>query len=425
MVAGTGQRQPGRSDRRSERLPSPASGSGPSRTDVGVPVHLLSGDGHGDGRRSGGHAGDRCPHPDLWDAHISNFGAYASPERTQVFDLNDFDETLPGPWEWDVKRLAASVVLAVRDIGLDESAVRTITESSIASYRKSMLEFATMPVLGVWYSMATLEVIVAAAPDKRIRSQVTKAAAKFRSKDSLHAFSKLTETVDGWVRIKSAAPLLVPIRDAPNARDELWATVERSLADYRDTLSDNRRQLLDRFRPVDVALKVVGVGSVGTRCLIVLMLGRDSDDPLFLQVKEAATSVLEDHLPPSQYPSHGRRVVEGQRLMQATSDIFLGWSETGTEHYYWRQFRDMKGSGNIAALSPKHLGDYVSLCGWTLARAHARAGDPGVIAGYLGKGRVFDKAVTEFAVSYATQAEQDFEVFSEAITSGVIEARDD
>ena len=361
------------------------------------------------------------------DAHLANFGSYASPDRRQVFDVNDFDETLRGPWEWDLKRLATSFVLAGRDNGFDESAITSTTTRSVSGYRQAMAEFAADRTLELWYAQATLDEIAAAAPNKKDRKRVTKGAAKFRSKDSLKALSKLAEHVDGKYRIKSEPPLLVPLRDLDESvkPEQLREMVTRSLASYRDTLADNRKVLFDRFELVDIALKVVGVGSVGTRCMIVLFQGRDQDDPLFLQIKEAEASVLQDHLPKSPYSAPGQRVVAGQRLMQASSDIFLGWETLPHKHhFYWRQFHDMKGSADVAIMKPTGMRNYASLCGKTLAHAHARSGDPIAIAGYLGSGDVFDRAVTKFAFTYADQNNSDYEAFVHAIKSGRIEARD-
>ncbi len=362
------------------------------------------------------------------DAHLSNFGSYASPDRRQVFDVNDFDETLPGPWEWDLKRLATSVVLAGRDNGFDKSAITTATTQSVAGYRQAMARFASQRTLDVWYAQATVDQIIAAAPKKKHRQQISKEAKKARSKDSLKALSKLAEHVDGKYRIRNQAPLLVPLRDLAHAidpdalRDQVTASVES----YRDTLADNRRVLFDRFELVDIALKVVGVGSVGTRCMIVLFQGRDEDDPLFLQIKEAEASVLEDHLPPSQYGERGERVVGGQRLMQASSDIFLGWDTIvdRRHHYYWRQFHDMKGSADVGSMGPKRLRNYATVCGATLAHAHARSADTIAISGYVGSGDSFDKAVTKFAFTYADQNDRDYAAFIAAINSGQIEAAD-
>jgi uncharacterized protein (DUF2252 family) len=361
------------------------------------------------------------------DAHLANFGTYASPDRRQVFDVNDFDETLPGPWEWDLKRLATSFVLAGRDNGFDKSAITAATTQSVTSYRRAMAEYADQRTLEVWYAQATVDQIIAAAPKKKHRKQLSKEAAKARSKDSLKALSKLAEHVDGKYRIKNQAPLLLPLRDLAHSMDPdaLREQVTGSLESYRSTLADNRRVLFDRFELVDIALKVVGVGSVGTRCMIVLFQGRDQDDPLFLQIKEAESSVLEDHLPKSTYDEHGERVVRGQRLMQASSDIFLGWETVPVKHhYYWRQFHDMKGSADAASMSPTRLRRYATLCGATLAHAHARSADTIAIAGYLGSGDAFDKAMTEFAFTYADQNDRDYAAFIAAIDNGTIEAAD-
>jgi uncharacterized protein (DUF2252 family) len=367
------------------------------------------------------------------DAHLSNFGSFASPERAQLFDINDFDETLPGPWEWDLKRMATSFVLAGRDNKFDKEHTRSITTKSVEAYRQGMAKFAAARTMDVWYAHLTLEQLADALPKKKDRARLTKGAAKARSKDHLKAMSKLTHQVDGKLRIKSDAPLLIPLRDIPTFGDpdQLRTQVEQSLAQYRETLSDNRRRLLDRFHVVDIALKVVGVGSVGTRCMIVLLVGNNAGDPLLLQIKEATDSVLADQLPKSVYPYHGQRVVEGQRLMQGAGDIFLGWSQADSGHqysghqYYWRQFHDMKGSADVAAMSPRRMAGYAKLCGWTLAHAHARSGDPIAISGYLGRSDVFDRALTEFAFRYADQNQHDYEAFTDAIASGRIEAKDD
>jgi uncharacterized protein (DUF2252 family) len=361
------------------------------------------------------------------DAHLANFGSYASPDRRQVFDVNDFDETLPGPWEWDLKRLATSFVLAGRDNGFDKSAITAATTQSVASYRQAMAKYADQRTLDVWYSQATLDQIVAATPKKKDRKRISKTAKKARSKDSLKALSKLAEHVDGKYRIKNEAPLLVPLRDLAKSMDPdaLRKQVMGSLESYRETLADNRRVLFDRFEVVDIALKVVGVGSVGTRCMIVLFQGRDEDDPLFLQIKEAEASVLEDHLPKSEYEEPGERVVRGQRLMQASSDIFLGWETVPDKyHFYWRQLHDMKGSADVATMPPARLRNYATVCGATLAHAHARSADAIAIAGYLGSGDTFDRAVTEFAFTYADQSDRDYAAFIAAIDDGHIEAAD-
>ena len=362
------------------------------------------------------------------DAHLANFGSFASPDRRQVFDVNDFDETLPGPWEWDLKRLAASFVLAGRDNGFGNKAIRAVTERSVSGYQQAMARYASDRTLDVWYAQASIEKIVAATPTKKDRKDISRQAKKARSKGSLRALSKLAEQVDGEFRIRSDPPLLLPLRDLADSteRDRLREQVEASVVSYRDTLADNRRTLFDRFKLVDIAMKVVGVGSVGTRCMVVLFQGRDQSDPFFLQVKEATASVLEDHLPKSQYSSSGERVVAGQRLMQASGDIFLGWDTVAEtdHHYYWRQFHDMKGSAEVEAMQPERMGRYAALCGATLAHAHARSGDPIAFAGYLGKNDTFSRAVTEFALKYADQNERDYEAFTEAIKSGRIEAAD-
>src|SRR5215211_8578098 len=332
------------------------------------------------------------------DAHLMNFGAYASPERTLLFDLNDFDETLPGPWEWDVKRLAASIVVAGRDNGFDASDCRGAAQASVASYRQRMAEFSEMGELEVWYSRVGEEEVKglfsSAGAGKSTTKKLSKNVRKARGRDSLQALSKLTRVVDGSRVIIDDPPLLVRIPEGDEVRTQVYAILES----YKRTLQEDRRHLLDRYRFVDAARKVVGVGSVGTRVYVVLLEGRDRDDPLFLQVKEAGASVLEGHVPSSTHEHHGHRVVAGQRLMQAASDIFLGWFR-GREgrDFYWRQLKDMKGSADVASLSPDELVLYAGLCGWALARAHARSGDRVQIAGYLGKSERFDRAVADFA----------------------------
>jgi hypothetical protein len=289
-----------------------------------------------------------------------------------------------------------------------------------------MARFAEARVLDIWYSQLTLAQIQQFIPKKKDRDAAAKSAKKARSKGSLKALSKLAERVGGQYRIKSEPPLLLPLRDlaASADPDKLRKQTDHAMDNYRSTLADNRKLLFSRFQPVDMAVKVVGVGSVGTRCLIVLFQGRDEDDPLFLQIKEATDAVLEDYLPKSDYKEHGQRVVEGQRLMQASSDIFLGWTTdvNASHEYYLRQFHDMKGSADVAAMSNRQLNGYAGLCGWTLAHAHARSGDPIAIAGYLGSGDVFDQAVGDFAFSYADQNDRDYQAFQNAIDSGRIEA---
>ena len=368
------------------------------------------------------------------DAHLSNFGAYASPARTLVFDLNDFDETLPGPFEYDLARLAASFVVASRDNGLNASRSGEAAAASVAAYRSAMAGFAGMRTLDVWYSRLDAQEIVAkgTANVKKSRRKLAREAesnvAKARTKDSLQALSKLTEIVDGHRRIISAPPVVVPARELAEAYgfapDELWSMLQERLRSYRSTLPYDRRRVLERFEFVDFARKVVGVGSVGTRAWIALLQGRDGEDPLFLQIKEATASVLEDHLPKTRFRQPGERVVQGQRLMQAASDIFLGWTKGVQEgrFYYWRQLRDMKGSALIELFDPEAMNYYAGVCGWTLARAHARPGDPVAISAYLGSSDRFDRAMTDFAVRYADQNERDYDAFAQAIRSGKLEA---
>jgi uncharacterized protein (DUF2252 family) len=357
------------------------------------------------------------------DAHLLNFGAYASPERTLLFDLNDFDETLPGPWEWDVKRLAASLVVAGRDNGFDAADCRGAAQASVASYRRRMAEFSEMGELEVWYSRVGEEevkgVLTEARAGKKTTKKVSKNVRKARGRDSLHALSKLTRVVDGGRRIYDDPPLLVRIPEGDELRGQVYAILES----YKRTLQEDRRHLLERYRFVDAARKVVGVGSVGTRAYVVLLEGRDRDDPLFLQVKEAGASVLEGHVPSRTYEHHGHRVVAGQRLMQAASDIFLGWFR-GTEgrDFYWRQLKDMKGSAKVEDMSPDELVLYAGICGWALARAHARSGDRVQIAAYLGKSERFDRAVSDFAAAYADQNERDHAALCAAVESGRLPA---
>jgi uncharacterized protein (DUF2252 family) len=362
------------------------------------------------------------------DAHLSNFGVYGSPERDLVFDVNDFDETLPGPWEWDVKRLAASFTIAARHNEFDDEYQRDLPRRAVAEYRRAMRGFAAARYTDVWYAHVDVEDVYQAFAHqltKRERKRGEKFVRNTRSKDSLQAFAKLAEQTPDGSRIASQPPLIVPLREIPLNEDPatIDATIRAEFEAYLESVPDHIETLLRRYRYRDLAIKVVGVGSVGTRCVIVLLEGRDEKDPFFLQVKEAGRSVLEDHLPESVYDEHGRRVVEGQRLMQAASDSFLGWHVgAGGTHYYWRQLKDMKGSADIEGASPAAMDRYARLCGWTLARAHARAGDPRTIAGYLGKGDVFDRAIGDFAVAYADQNERDFAAFRAAIGDGRIPA---
>jgi uncharacterized protein (DUF2252 family) len=355
------------------------------------------------------------------DAHLMNFGAYASPERALLFDLNDFDESLPGPWEWDVKRLAASFVVAGRENGFDATACRDAAQASVASYRQRMAEFSEMGELEVWYSRLSEEEVRGMLSDARTKKEtakkLSKTVRKARSRDSLQALSKLTRVVDGRRMINDDPPLLVRVPEGDEIRAQVYAILES----YKRTLQEDRRHLLDRYLFVDAARKVVGVGSVGTRAYVVLLEGRDENDPLFLQVKEAGASVLEDHVKSNAHEHHGHRVVTGQRLMQAASDIFLGWFRgTGGRDFYWRQLRDMKGSANVEGMSPDELVIYAGLCGWALARAHARSGDRVQIAAYLGKSERFDGAIADFAEAYGDQTEQDHVALCAAVKSGRI-----
>ena len=376
------------------------------------------------------------------DAHLSNFGAFASPERTLLFDLNDFDETLPGPFEYDVKRMAASFTIAARNNGFSKAEARDATLTSVAAYRTSMAEFAEMSTMDVWYAhlsedefMAAIKTAERAQKGKSQKKAAEKGEKKAKknvlkahTRDSLQALSKLAELVDGTYRIVSQPPIVVPSRDFQAAYgispDELRQAIHEQFRAYRATLQADRRTLLERFEIVDMARKVVGVGSVGTRAFIVLLQGRDEHDPLFLQVKEATASVLEDHLPKSRFKQHGERVVQGQRMMQAASDIYLGWTKgyQADRYLYWRQLRDMKGSAEVETMTPFALGFYARQCGWTLARAHARSGDAIAIAAYLGKGDGFDRAITDFSERYADQNEKDYEAFAKAVRSGRLTA---
>ncbi len=351
------------------------------------------------------------------DAHLMNFGMFASPERALLFDLNDFDETFPGPFEWDVKRLAASVAVAARDNGHGDDRAGRAALAAARSYRRSIRELAGLPELDVWYHRTDTAELLPLIGRPELRDRVEANMARARRRTSLRALGKLTEVRDGRRRIIHDPPLLEPLPRA-DSRD-----VGEIFGKYRSTLPEERRVLLDRFRYADAARKVVGVGSVGTRCFVVLLLGRDADDPLFLQIKEAVPSVLQAHLPADGHDHQGHRVVAGQRLMQAAGDIFLGWT-TGPagRHFYGRQLRDMKGSADVATMGPGLLGRYAALCGRALARAHARSGDRIAIAGYLGGGDTFDRAVAAFALRYADRTRADHALLTAAITDGTLTA---
>jgi uncharacterized protein (DUF2252 family) len=368
------------------------------------------------------------------DAHLSNFGVFASPEREMLFDINDFDETLPGPWEWDVKRLAVSLCVAGRDLNLSKQEVADVIVWAAQAYRLSMRGFAQMSNLDVWYSSLNAKDIMGVVraqqlvKGKRLQ-QMEKRLGKARAKNSTRAVLKLTEAVDGQLRFISEPPLIVPAREllGQAETDELHKRFEAMLADYRSSLSDEYSVLLGDYTFQSIARKVVGVGSVGTRAWVLLFMGRDEQDPLVLQAKEAQASVLEPFAGASQYANHGQRVVEGQRLMQASGDILLGWlPATGiddvTRDFYVRQLWDGKLSVEIETMTHPMLRAYGALCAWTLARAHARTGDRIAIASYLGAGGVFDQAIVDFSEAYADQNERDYDALAQAVKSGRVQA---
>jgi uncharacterized protein (DUF2252 family) len=401
------------------------------------------------------------------DAHLSNFGGFASPERQLLFGLNDFDETLPGPFEYDLKRMAASFTIAARNNGFSKADANAVTAESVKAYREAMAQFAGMRTLDVWYAHMSEQHIQEAMqafqgeegsagtgkPDKgkgkgksgkkkhapkagspedsqvaKAIKTATKTMRKAHTRDSLQALGRFAEVVDGRYRIASQPPVVVPLRDLDGSwglsTDQIRDVVEDQFRAYQTSLSADRRKLLERFTIVDMARKVVGVGSVGTRAWMVLLEGRDTDDPLFLQVKEATRSVLEDHLPKTRFNTPGQRVVEGQRMMQAASDIFLGWTKgvQDDRFYYWRQLRDMKASADVENMTPFGMTFYARMCGWTLARAHARSGDPVAIAAYLGTGDDIDQAIARFSSRYADQNNHDYEAFVQAVSDGRIDA---
>lgn len=374
------------------------------------------------------------------DAHLANFGVYSSPERRLVFDVNDFDETHPGPFEWDVKRLVASFAVAGRHRGFNEQERRSINEAAATAYRNAMTIFASMSNLEVWYAHAemdqTLQMFAAAAEQKKAKrkdlERAKKMSEKAKSRTSLQAFTKMTIQNDGSPEFLSQPPLLIPIRDlmTDDQSDEVWAMLRGGLSTYRRSITDDRKHLLDGFDVVDVAHKIVGVGSVGLRAWVLLLLGRDINDPLVLQVKQSQSSVLEPYVGKSKYRNHGQRVVAGQRLQQAFTDIFLGWTRVvgldgQTRDFYVRQLRDGKGSADLDRMPANVMEVYARLCGWTLARAHARSGDRIAIASYLGARDVFEKSMGTFAETYADQNELDAAKLQEAIKSGRLEARTD
>ena len=366
------------------------------------------------------------------DAHLANFGGFAAPDRAIVFDINDFDETLPGPFEWDVKRLVVSFAVAARDRGFPAGTGADLARSVSHSYRTSIASFARMGRLDVWYTRLDADEMrrrwggaVGADTLTRFHAALRKA----RRKTNRRAFSRYTTVApDGTLQLLRDPPLVVPLEDLLEGQrlEQARVVIGESFDRYQASLADDKRHLLAGYRIVGFARKVVGVGSVGTRCWILLLVGRhDPRDDLVLQIKEAAPSVLEPYLGPSRYDNHGRRVVEGQRLTQAASDVLLGWDRAtnidGQSHdFYWRQMWDGKVSADLGALEPSGLGVYAQICGWTLARAHARSADPGAIAGYLGSGPAFDEAMSAFAVAYADQNDQDFALLQQAAGSGRI-----
>ncbi|MFC9290445.1 DUF2252 domain-containing protein [Streptomyces sp. NPDC057052] len=366
------------------------------------------------------------------DAHMLNFRLLASPERRLMFDINDFDETLPGPWEWDVKRLAASLAIAGRSNGFSTKERAAIVRATVRSYRESMRTFAGIGNLAVWYAQFDVDWVRArfgADLSARGRERWGQAVTKARSRDTLQAFAKLTRVVDGRRRITPDPPLVTPLEDLlpDDRRGRLEEQIGRLIERYGRTLPSDRRFLLEQYRVADMARKVVGVGSVGTRCWIVLLLGRDDEDPLFLQAKEADESVLAPHVGDTGFPTQGERVVSGQRLMQATSDIFLGWERVegidGRQRdFYVRQLRDWKGVAVAEDMVPRGMRTFGALCGATLARAHARSGDRIAIAAYLGGGDSFDRALVTFAERYADQNERDHQALVDAVGAGRLPA---
>jgi uncharacterized protein (DUF2252 family) len=363
------------------------------------------------------------------DAHLSNFGVFASPERKQVFDLNDFDEVYPGPWEWDLKRLAASAVVAGRENGFKDQDNRKLAELVARAYRGFMQRFAKMTTLDVWYFHVAAEQVLDLFEEYSAKGakSTQKMLKKARRKTHEQTLEKLTEVVDGKRQIINDPPLLVRLSEFLTAEQKAQITeeaVEKSWSDYISSLPEERRALLSRYKIQDGALRVGGVGSVGTRCTILLVEGGFEADALVLQQKEAGPSVLERYLPKHGYTNPAQRVVVGQRLMQSVSDIFLGWNRTSysERYYYWRQLKDMKGSLELDTLDKTGMGTYLAVCSACLAHAHARTSDAPVIAGYLGKGEVFDKAIGSFAMAYADQTERDYQALVEAVESGRVEA---
>jgi uncharacterized protein (DUF2252 family) len=352
------------------------------------------------------------------DCHLLNFGLFATPERREIFDINDLDETLPAPWEWDVKRLATSFVLACRNNGFAKSNTRDAALACVRSYRKHMAESAEMHALDVWYASLDADKLLPKILQVHGGRRLQKRLAKTRHQNvAEHDFPRLAEVVGSLPVIKDNPPLIFHWRD--KRHKDFSARVCKAFECYRQTLAEDRRMLLDRYEIRDVAIKVVGVGSVGTRCGILLLTS--GEHPLFLQVKEAGPSVLEDYAGRSAFPNHGQRVVNGCRLMQSASDIFLGWTELNGHHYYIRQLRDLKVKLLVETFHPDAMIIYAKMCGWALALAHARSGQPAEISGYIGKSERFDEAITDFAIAYADQSERDYEVLKKAVRKGKLQ----
>ena len=354
------------------------------------------------------------------DCHLLNFGSFATPERRVIFDINDLDETLPAPWEWDVKRLAASFVLACRNNNFSEDCARDAVLRCVCSYRQHMAEFSEMPVLDVWYASIDIEKLIPTIGDKEARKRIQKRLASARQRSVLeHEFPELVTTAGLAPTIKENPPLIFHWHE--QGHEEMWANIQKGFARYRETLQEDRRLLLDRFKVMDMAVKVVGVGSVGTFCAILLLMASERD-PLFLQVKEARPSVLEAYAGKSIHSNDGQRIVHGCRTVQSASDMFLGWTEGDLgRQFYIRQLKDMKIKPLVEVFTPSVMLQYADLCGWTLARAHARSGEPAKISGYLGKSDVFDKAIADFSVAYAGQSERDHEILMKAVRAGRLE----
>jgi len=356
------------------------------------------------------------------DAHLMNFGGFATPERQHVFDINDLDETLPAPWEWDLKRLAASLVIAGRHIDLRERDCAAAAQAAARSYREHMSDYSEMRAIDVWYDKIDIDRLIRNAPTEQLRKRAERRIEEARSRSVPDEdFPKLVEHQGSTPRIKDNPPLI--FHPAEETKEEYAARAAEALNLYRRSMSDHVRVLFDKFTFIDIAVKVVGVGSVGTMCFVALFLAGD-DDPLFLQFKQANPSVLEPYVGKSVYPNHGQRVVAGQRLMQSASDIFLGWTEGSKSgrHFYGRQLRDMKISAMVEGFDAETLAVYGEFCGWALARAHARSGDPAMIYGYMGSSDTFDRMVCEFAVEYADQNEEDYARFARAVREGRIQA---